>query len=204
MSSFVTFRLTFKVLTCTTVHQHLTQLRLGSLLISNSLRSLTPKDLANHLHNQHSVALSQLCTKSAGPISLKAWESNLVALARNSLITSSYDTHPRPSSLTKPPPRTSHFVVSTPSGVEERLLPPAANPNPTYCSFLNCLILKWQHVRWHDRDTGHTTQWAWCRSAQAPANFLSKIYFLDINSHSSQNTSFDFSICRVFIYLWFI
>jgi hypothetical protein len=111
-----------------------------------------------------------MCTRSVGLISLKAWESNLVALARNSLITSLYDTHPRPSSLTKPPPRTSHFVVSTPSGVEERLLPLLYHPNPIYYGFLNCLISQCTaSSEWHARDAV-TPKWAWRRSAQASAH----------------------------------
>lgn len=43
----------------------------------------------------------------ASLISLTNTESNLVASSRTSLITPLYDTHPGPSSLTKPPPRTS-------------------------------------------------------------------------------------------------
>lgn len=102
-----------------------------------------------------------MCTRSVVLISLEALESNLVALARNSLITSLYDTHPRPSSLMKPPPRTSHFVVSTPSVVEERLLPLLHHPNPNYYGFLNCLILqcaartKWHALDANTRDTRH-------------------------------------------------
>lgn len=45
--------------------------------------------------------------QNVGLISFRTTESNLVASARTSLITPLYDTHPGPSSLTKPPPRTS-------------------------------------------------------------------------------------------------